>query len=505
MWNPRPWKCVFLSGMIAMLLATAGCGGSASSKDTTPSATQQASGGENDPTADAADAGTLFVPDHATQDATEADVDVPDVEDSVTVPNVDVVDSTDAPPQEDPGTPSEGTTVAGDPNPDDPTLGDHVEDPGWDPTGLEDARPEDTGVLEEPAHDGAQDTGVGAGGTADASFEKPQGIYVLDSQAGEMINGVSLRDANIRDYSFVAGYTWRQTWATFEKAEGEYDFTLIDAIIAKLLPIGKKLTLLIGNAGSEEPAYIAAHAGVATRDVVDLKTGLTVKRAAPWDPYLQTRLVAFAQALADHPVPDASGTRVPLRDHPVLAQVNLGLAGVGRIRNEQGELIAEIPGYTRQNLIDAALFHLHAATDAFPDQFTAIGFWNVTDQTVSPALWEDLRLAILGEFDGVKNPRVGFFQENLAASLDVETDTLTGYPGTEFAAPLYLSQDATFIVFQALEPWGKSEKTANTTPSDGMDYGYETYGGLYYELYVGDLDDPAMASSYQAWHEFLTR
>jgi len=338
------------------------------------------------------------------------------------------------------------------------------------------------------------------------AFAKPRGIYVLDSKGGTLINGVSLRDNNIRDYSFVSGYTWRQVWSTFETSEGVYDFSLIDAIIAKLIEKGgKKLTLLIGNAASEEPAYIAAHTGVTTRDVVDTKTGLTTQRAVPWDPYLQERLVAFTEALANHPVLDANGTLIPLRDHPILDQVDLGLAGLGRIRKEDGIAISSLPGYTRQNLIDAVLFNLHAATDNFPKKFTSIGLWNVTDETTDPALWDDIRLAILGEFDGVKNPRVGFFQENLAASIDPDTGELIGTPSTEFAAPLYLSKDQTFIVFQALETWGASDKTANTTPSDGINYGYTTYGSLYYELYVNDVDDPTMASSYQTWQDTFTK
>jgi len=342
------------------------------------------------------------------------------------------------------------------------------------------------------------------GGTPTGSFAKPKGIYVLDSQGGTLVNGISLRDNNIRDYPFVSGYTWRQVWSTFETSEGVYDFSLIDAIIAKLIQKGeKKLTLLIGNAGSQEPAYIAAHPGVTTRDWVDTKTNSTYPRAVPWDPYLQERLVVFTEALANHLVPDTSGTMVPLRDHPILDQVDLGLAGLGRIRNEKGIAISSLPGYTRQNLINAVLANLHAATDKFPKKFTSVGLWNVTDQTASPALWDDLRLAILGEFDGVKNPRVGFFQENLAASIDLDTGELTGTPSTAFAAPLYLSKDQTFIVFQALETWGKSDKTANTTPPDGINYGYTTYGSLYYELYVNDVDDPAMASSYQTWHDLF--
>ena len=42
---------------------------------------------------------------------------------------------------------------------------------------------------------------------ADESFPRPHGLYVLDSVVGTTnINGVSMRDANIRTNDFVTGY-----------------------------------------------------------------------------------------------------------------------------------------------------------------------------------------------------------------------------------------------------------------------------------------------------------
>src|SRR5581483_2678045 len=277
-------------------------------------------------------------------------------------------------------------------------------------------------------------------------YHSPCGIYILDSNRG------TFNDANIRDYPFVTGYVLRMSWADFETTEGVYDFSAIDHIIAKLDSIGQKLTLLLGGTDSAEPAYIASTPGVRTWIDRDSKTGTSVVRAVPWDPFLLDRFSAFTKALGDHLVPSAAagGRLTPLRDHPVLANINFGVAGLGEIRDRSVK-IADIPGYTRQNLTGAVNQSLHAQVDEFPNKFVAVGLWNVTDSTPSPVLWQDISVTILNEFDGTKNPRVGFFEDNLAASKNLNTGAVTGYPSTDFAPPLFFSKNVTFIMLQALQ------------------------------------------------------
>jgi len=217
---------------------------------------------------------------------------------------------------------------------------------------------------------------------AQADFPRPRGIYALDSGQG------TYREANIRDYPFVTGYCLRPSWSELEPAKDVYDFTMIDAVIRKLEPIGKKLSLEVMR--PPEPAYIAQTAGVAT-----------------W-------------------------------------------------------------------------FDTHKGLNM-----------------------------ILAEFDGSKNPRLGFFQENLAASKDTVTGVITGFPKTNFATPLSSSKDRTFTMFQMLQSWnnpfGDPAKTANTIPADAIKYAYETYGCAYFEIYVADLDDQDYWPSFQAWHDTLTK
>lgn len=333
---------------------------------------------------------------------------------------------------------------------------------------------------------------------AQADFPRPRGIFALDSRTG------TYRDANIRDYPFVAGYAWRTSWENFETSEGVYDFSSIDHIIGKLQPIGKKLSIQITG----EPKYIIQKPGVTTYSYTD-KFGQQVTKAVPWDSALRTRYRTFMKALADHRVPNtaAGGALTPLRDHPSLYRVLVGVGiGIGWIREEGFEL-SGFPGYTRSNFVDAIKEGLHAVTDELPNKFVSLGFWRVTDNIASPELWEDLRAEILGEFDEVKNSRVGFFMENVAASKDSVTGTVTGTPMTSFAAPLFLSKDSTHITFQALQGWNQPfsdpSKTANAVPADGLRYANETFGCTYFELYVADLDDRNYWASFQEWNNLL--
>lgn len=335
---------------------------------------------------------------------------------------------------------------------------------------------------------------------AAAECPGPAGIYVLDSDRG------TYRDGNIRDYSFVAGYTWRWSWRNFEPQPDVYDFTPLDHIIERVSALGLKIALANGTDG--EPDYLLTTPGVTTYEYVDSKTGLLVRRPVPWDPYVLERFRAFVRALAEHPVPDpaAGGTPVPLRAHSAVASINRGIPGLGSIRDREIR-IADMPGYTRTRFFGAVSASLNAVTAQFPDKHVHIGFWKVLDGK-SPALWKALLRALLNEFDGVDKPRVGFFQDNLAASKDPDTGVVTGYPSPTYAAPLYQAQDLTFTVFEALQSWKRpfreKAKVANAVPADGLKYAYDTFGTTQVSVYVPDADEPSYWPSFTAWSEFLS-
>ena len=334
---------------------------------------------------------------------------------------------------------------------------------------------------------------------AGEDFPCPHGIYVLDSMVGTTnINGVSMRDANIRTNDFVTGYALRGDWSTMEPMQDHFDFTLIDWTVRRLASRGLKLSFLFMNT---DPAWIAQTPGVTTW--YDSSAGRN--RAVPWDAFLLTRLDVFLHALAEHTIDG-----VKFKDHPVLAVLNAGLAGANlAIRDPASVPMRSMTGYSRTNLTDAVLRNLRTAVTNFPAQFVQAGFWPVTDTKSNPTLWEALRQSILAEFNGVTRPRVGFWMENLSASRPTPgQDPVTGKPITSFGGPLYLSQPNTWANFQALTSWRQpfnnyNSSVTNATPADGMLYANSTYGSTYFELYVADIDYSGYRADFEMWRARL--
>ena len=334
------------------------------------------------------------------------------------------------------------------------------------------------------------------------TFDRPRGIYVLDSAQGTMTNGVSMRDANIRSNSFVSGYMLRASWDMLETAQGQYDFTIIDWNLRKVQALGLHLSLQVVI---PEPAYIANAPGAVRW--FDYDSRINAYRPVPWDTFALQRLQIFLQELANHQVDG-----IALKNHPTLTTVNFGIAGAHlAIRDPappSNQLIKDMPGYTRTNFINAVFTNLYAATANFPNKFVQVGFWTVQDNNTAEPLWQEIRARLMDEFDGVKNPRIGLWMENLGASRPAPaTDPVTGYPNSSFAGPLYLSQTNTWTSFQALTSWkapftGLSNVT-NGTPADGIAYAYTNFGTAYFEIYVRDIDEAAYQPELTAWQSIL--
>jgi dienelactone hydrolase len=331
------------------------------------------------------------------------------------------------------------------------------------------------------------------------SIRQPRGIYLLDSAAGTQIGGVSMRDANLRNLPFIDGYVLRTEWSTLEPTNGVFDFTIVDNILSKL-PAGQKLSFII-NTGAL-PGWLATLPGVAT-----FSAGTpAVVRPLPWDPVARERYRLMLAALGSHVVDG-----VPFRSHPKLAAINVGIPGLkGGIRELDEIRIRNLPGYTRPLFENGILAHLANITDNFPDVPVQIGFWTYTDATVSPAAWENLRGLILAQHNGIARPHVGFWMENLAANrVAAASDPWAGLPNSTYAAALHLSQDDTFIGYQALGSWARPfsashvDNNLNGTPEDGMDYAFNTFQCRYFEHYQGDVDFTAYTAEFQRWHDFL--
>jgi hypothetical protein len=315
------------------------------------------------------------------------------------------------------------------------------------------------------------------------------GLYLLDGPDG------THRDGNIRDFDFVDGYVLRLEWQDVEPSAGVFDFAAIDHVLARADALGQRLTLhLLGT----EPAHVVADAAQTWtwvdpnprhegRSSCTPSTG-GCARPVPWDPAVLERKRQLLLAIADHLVPSPSGP-VRFADHPAFTSLSATIPGLGLIR-EIGFEVEGLPGYSREKLIHAIVAAVGAHVEAFPRQAVFVGFWTIQDQLREPALWDEVRLALLAAFDGRSAPQVGFFQENLAQG---QANGIATYaPSTTFAAPLYLSRDQAFVAFQALTAWARpftgEEKVAGGSPAAAMAWARDTYGARYFELYTIDLD-----------------
>ena len=334
-----------------------------------------------------------------------------------------------------------------------------------------------------------------------STFAQPTGIYALDNNQG------TFRDANIRNYPFVDGFVWRTSWSDFETSQGVYDYSGIDHIVQKLDNINKKLTILFG-AYSVEPSYIASQSGVTTYQFTDPISSITTTRAVPYDGYLLQRFRLFLSSLANHEIFSLStGTMVALKNHPVLSNIATNIPGLGAIRNVNGlntSLHTVLPNYTRSKFADSLTVSMKVQTDNFPTKNVFIpSYKNINDNIASPTLADFVKSELLTNFDGVQNPKISFWQENLAGFTDTSTHIFTGLPTTTFATPLLQPGNGAYTMFQMLQGWTTPfldpAKTANSTPFDAMCYAYNTFGASYYEIYVSDLDNINYRQSFNDW------
>ena len=316
-------------------------------------------------------------------------------------------------------------------------------------------------------------------------FEIPltnsKGIYVVDNRQG------TFRDEAIRDYDFVDGLAWRFSWADIETAEGVYDFSGFEHILSRLSEIDQKLSWLIMPTA---PEYITQHA---TLNGYSDPEGLMFP--FPWDNYVVNRYQSFITAVAEYEVFDASrGENVPIKYHSNLYAVHPSFPGVtgGAIRDHQVKIV-DIPGFERDLFINQSIIPILVHTrQNFPKSYIHVGLWNIRNDTFEPDLTEAIRQTIIQLYPNTSGGHIGLFMDNLAASMVEEVST--GYPNTGFGSTLFLSQDDTYIAFQALSSWiapfnpNHVPKVEGGTVVQGMEYGLNVYNARYFELYPSDLD-----------------
>ena len=380
------------------------------------------------------------------------------------------------------------------------------------------------------------------------SFSRPSGVYP------------TTLPSNLNQDVFLTGSSHNLQWDKVEGTEGTYDWAnTIDLIIDDLLPLPDK-DLSLGL--QKEPCYIAQDLqGQLEFDTwCDTKMGNQPRnctppmctdgfqRAVPWDSRLRVRRRAFLQALASH-LNENSGLRMSK-----ISIVNPNLPGADDgIRKVSAEFDPDcinnprcMPGYTRERLLWAIQDELRTVQDNFPGKLVQIGFfpdddgqdsaygdatlwqWLYKDATTDPDALDENGVhlvALFDEFNGVKRPRVSFFQENLAATRT--TDTVAVPAVARSSAPNYSTPANTKaytitpiesfipsfayydealtaetynngITFEANTIWSnpftdeqgrKLTLAINGSPNDALEGAFNAYLSQYLEVYVRDIDE----------------
>jgi hypothetical protein len=293
------------------------------------------------------------------------------------------------------------------------------------------------------------------------------------------------------------------------------------------------------------------------------------ERAVPWDPYLQQRWANYITMLA------ADLNTNHLMDKISIVNINLPGGDRGIINIMGCENFSCMQGYSRPVLLDAIEKDLRVVQDNFPGKFIQIGFYEVEDGqgptsgggngTYTDDLWQWLYkdatadatavdasniplFSLADEFDGIRRPRISFFQEDLSArrvsdpaTMVVQSNTsnyitpanTTAYtvtPMTDFVPSFEyygsLITNAEYnngTTWQANTIWSnpfsndsglKLTKNINGSPNDAIEGAFNSFLSQYLEVYQDDMDAALSAPTapyfnaelwageLQSWHDY---
>jgi hypothetical protein len=317
------------------------------------------------------------------------------------------------------------------------------------------------------------------------------GLYALDGAGG------TFRDAFIRDYDFLEGYAWRFSWAEIEVADGVYDFTGIDHIVTELAAVNMKLSWLLMPG---TPDYLLSDA------TIDTWIDGAETKPLPWDADLHSKYQAFVRAVANHQIPDPTqgGEPVAFKDHSVVAILHPSFPGLPRaaLRNGFDTDVSGVPGYSRENLATMMEATLTVWTEEFPELPLLISLWNINDEDQTMPLWA------FAQDELARYGNVGIWQDNLQASRDFPGGSVDRTGPQPEGLGLALKHPTLWTGFQMLGSWANpppsfQAQLANGTAADGIEFGFEEYGSLYFELYVEDLDNTVWHEDFRLWQELL--
>jgi hypothetical protein len=208
--------------------------------------------------------------------------------------------------------------------------------------------------------------------TEKAFSQVPRGVFCL-LPAGQ---GLAQHSPVYSDPD-VDGISVRQSWANLEPAEGVYDWTYLDTVIARSAAAGKPVLLRIGTGGGDIarggscPTWVmnavAAEPLPASQKFYTFNhDGRSVTIAVFWDPVWLAKKTAMMTAL---------GARYS--NHPAVKIVGASFANANTedwaVPNTPPEVTAWFAaGYTSAKMLDAGSQIIDATMAAFPNQYVSL-------------------------------------------------------------------------------------------------------------------------------------
>jgi hypothetical protein len=256
----------------------------------------------------------------------------------------------------------------------------------------------------------------------------------------------------------------------------------------------------IAGPRNDVPSYVMSSATASGETYTDAQYGTN---PLPWNAFALARWDALCEALANHVYQG-----VALKDHPKLANIDCSIIG------SQGIRLREAPnspqGYTLEKYKAAVQSCVRSMANRFPNKNCYVGLFGIGGPSYSQGVADaqNIRDALLAEFDGVSKNRINFYQE-----------TWTG-KAPEITSPqgklVYDVRTKTSIMVQAC--WSWTRKTSGTqcswvrdgsnniidTPQMGVD-NMAQFGdaATYFEVYNDDLTNSAFQSVWQALYATL--
>ncbi len=192
-----------------------------------------------------------------------------------------------------------------------------------------------------------------------ATAQVPRGVFSL-SGAGAACRTVVLDNPN------VDGVSIRQDWQDLEPTEGVYNWTFLDAEVARIAASGKKILLRI-NTQAHKPAWVNSAVVAAGGDFFTFDNdGVQTTIPVFWDPTFLAKKKAMITAL---------GAR--FTSNPAIVMVWSSFANansedwsVPHTSHDIADWFAL--GYTSEKMIDAGRQIIDTTMQAFPNQYITL-------------------------------------------------------------------------------------------------------------------------------------